>query len=917
MELREIIEEIASNARNMSTGTHNWKGMVFQSHVYDGMSKPFVSTTHARKKKKFPTVVIWRLRDGSVRYSWFNLILHELVGSDSTSEKNTGIEGRYVHTYYTKELICFNKEQSEAIVSGTYDSMHDKFSDIFSEDLAIFLIYRDKFDGNRYKKVIENKDWYFYIRSEDYRKMMEVLEAKGFDTHISHTEPEGDEWLRIYCVNRGAKYWNYRSIQARDHSYMVKKALQGIVDTFEADLDPADRYAIDNELKVETDLRILYYDIETDDSTREIDMEKNPILSIGAVNDLGEEFWKCTKDEKSMIEWWADVSMHYDIIVGWNSYSFDAEYIYERGKKYRIFWKPHFRKMRLGHVDLMKRIIGTMAKFIQVRSYKLDDIGYQFVGERKVTYEGRIIDLFNNDRKKLKEYNLWDCHLVKKIDEKMGITKLMVALCEWTGTFPTMFRPTKAMSGVSVSKLLDMYVLRNARGTGIHYPTATWDDKDKTKFLGGLVMEAVPGIYKDVYILDFKSLYPTVVWTWKISPETIRYDDKTEERLVKSAQPGVWFYKDHRSMFPHLIESLMQARRTYKNMMLDCEPHSPEYDKYDVMQNVAKELNNSMYGVLGQRGNRYFDINVAGSVTAAGRHLLRKVKEICEEYGIKVIYGDTDSVFITGLQGMEIHDLVKKINVKVEEHIKEEFGVDESIIELEYEKKMGRFIQVGGKNYACRLTEKDGKEVDEDAIKGLACVKRNTIEFAKREQEKLIHLLLREDNPKEFYINHVSKLRREWFTSIADVNDIVCKTSVSKWPSEYTSTGPHIRVAQKLIDSKREFWPKMQVPYVIVNKALKGEVHVDDYAGEYDRGAYWEKIYKPLQALLQVCFTDYDWGYHLKNVASKPKKPRCPLCGYVVCRCEDEVETKVEEVKPTPKKRGRFIIKKTNHNQLF
>lgn len=923
MDLLEIFQDIVENGKSGKVKIHNYNGKIFQSYIYNDYKLPFIPKPHC-KSRRYPTVIIWRL-ENDVKYAWFDLIYHELVDKFTHVEPFTGQEGKLVHKYLVNNINVFNVEQAETIISGidNYYSLHDKFSDIYSEDRYIMLTYRDKFDDKRYRKVFENFEWYFYILKNDYDKMLEILVDMNRDRFILKVESEGTKWLRIYCHNMNTFEWTHKKDKRKDPSWMIKDAITGMIPTFEADLTPAHRYAIDNEIKIETDLKILYYDIETDDSTKQIDMEVNPILSIGGVDSDERVYWKCSSDEKSLLEWWRDLTRHYDIIVGWNSYNFDGEYIYQRGKMYKIFWKPRLRFCRFGHIDLMKRIIGTIGKFMYLRSYKLDDIAFKFIGERKITYDGRIIDLFNHNRGKLKEYNLQDCWLLKKIDEKMGISKLMIAMCEWTGSFPTMFRETKAMSGISVSQLLDMYILRHARGTDIHYPTAVWDDTDKSKFKGGLVLEPIPGIYKDVHILDFISIYPAIISSWKISPENIRYDCDTDETLIPSALKGIYFYKDRLSIFPHLVESLVSARKTYKKMMFDCEKDSDEYKKFDVMQQVAKELCNSMYGQAGQRGNRYYNHNVAGSITAAGRYLLRLVKEYCEELGLQVIYGDTDSAFVTGLEGITPKTLVELLNAKIDSHLSEKFGIDKSFIELEYEKKMSRFIQVGGKNYACLLSEQDGAVVDKELIRGLACVKRSTTNSAKREQEKVIKMLLREDNDKEFYINHVAKLRREWMTMTAPLEDIVIKTKISKHPKEYANTAPHVRVAEKLIAMKKEFYPQMIIPYVIINKKNHNEVHVDDYCGEYDKLAYWEKILKPLEAVLQVCFKDYEWGYHLHNTAPRKKKPKCPLCGYVKCRCQAEYEDvraaimqeTVEDSKL--KKKGRFIIKDTGFNKSF
>jgi len=668
---------------------------------------------------------------------------------------------------------------------------------------------------------------------------------------------------------------------------------------------------------VDTDVRVLYFDIETDDSTMQIDMDVNPILSIGAVDGDGKTFFKASSDEKKLLWWWYRVCKDYDIYVGYNSYHFDAPYIQTRGRLYNSHWGPSFKPWRAGHVDMMKRIKGSFGKFTGLRSFSLENVSQYFLGKGKVHHEEKIIDMFKTDKAKLKKYNLMDCLLLKELDEKLGITRLMVAMCGWTGCFPTIFKPTQSISGISVSKMLDIFILRHAKDKGIHYPTAYWEDRKGEKYEGGYVMEPVPGLYSDVCVFDFKSLYPTIIWSWNISPENVRRDRRTKEQLIESSN-GIYFYKDREAIFPTLVEELMQARKEYRKIMNGYTEGSTEYTSYDVMQQVAKELTNSLYGAMGQRGNRYFDFDVAGSVTASGRFLLKGVREIVDGMGMKVIYGDTDSVFVTNMGDRKPEELCVELTKMLKVKIQEQFNIDSSIIELEYEKKYDRFISVAAKNYA---GIKDGKK--EPEIKGLDCVKKSTIDRAKREQEELLYDLLNTEKVTGFYLDKMDKMKKHFYNNDPDLKDIIQKTSMSKHPSDIKALQPHHRVALQLIEQKREFYVGMQIPYIITDKKNKGVIHADDYAGEFDRDHYWDRIYTPLKRVLGACFPTVDW-----NQFGKLKKKRTTKkTGTTKKKTTKTVEKKPMKDEPNIVKKGfrirkkksgfKIKIKKTKFNQLF
>lgn len=846
-----------------------------------------------------PLLVVWET-EKTTHYNWYPCLHGALHRQTKTwDDDNFNCAALLVEPYYVKHFDEFSAEQAEAILTGKYYEEHDRFIDVFTDSGMIFKTYRDKYDRKKYDDIVFDFKWYFYIREKDQQKLWGGLDER-LKPRCEILPAEGG-WCRVYCENTG-----YKGYGKKDDASRIREDLEGKVQTYEADLEPATRYVIDNPVKVETNLRILYYDIETDDSQGGIVVGRDQILSIGAIDNDGERFWKATKDEEKLLRWWIALVKDYDVIVGFNSYNFDGEYITLRCKEqFNIFWRPSYKNVRVGHIDLMRRVIGTFGRHTYIGSFSLENLSQMFLKRGKIKYEGRIIDLFNKrGRHKLKEYNMADVELTKGLDEVLGISSLMVAMCEMTGVFPTAFRATENISGMSVAQLLDTFILKRAKQDHIHYPTATWKKNSSERYAGGLVMEPDPGLYKDVCIFDFKSLYPTIIWSWRISPENVK--EKTgfqtnEETITSALDKEVKFYKHRKAIFPILVDELMQSRKRYKKQMNACKMDSVEYKKFDIMQKVTKELTNALYGQLGQQGNRYYSVYKAGSITAAGRALIIRTKELLTEWGYKVFYGDTDSVFVTGLNQTTPSELVTRINDALRDWVKTEFNIDDSIVEIEYEKKFGKFIIVGGKNYAGLLTELDGKVSDSIKHRGLECVKRNTIKIAKRKQEEMLEDMLRTDYPASYFIMWLERLKRDFLSHEPDLEDIIIRTTLTKDPKEYANKTPHVRVAERMIAEQAEFYVGMQIPYVILDKKKKEEVHADQYQGGFDKVYYWERVFRPLERLLKVAFPEINWE---EKFIDKPKKKRA------------KKTTKKKATKKKVKK-GGFIIKKTEHNVLF
>jgi len=901
MGLKNYIHQLILSSKKNKLYQTQFQNLPFQYAVIP-FQKIYFSFPERLVKDKYdiPFLLIWENADkeGIYFYSFADLLIGEVAGRQREPKEFILDENvYYINQYFPKPIEKFDERQMFALLDGSYWGMHNKYSDVYAEMNYLFKTYRDKFDDKRYKQIIKNFDWYFYIEKKDYDKMMRTLQEHA--GMIKKCEEDG-KWMRVYAKYMAGWEWFKRKDAART---LIEK-LDGKIQTYEGDIDPAMRYTIDTNLSIETNLKILYYDIETDDTTNEIVIGKDRILSIAGVDRDGLEYFKCTNNEKTLLNDFTTYIKNYDLIVGYNNYNFDDAYIMDRCRLYKSYYKPHHRDWRIGRIDMMRRIIGTFGRLSGLSRFSLEHVSQHYLGKGKVEKNKKIIDLYKNDRGLLREYNLTDCYLVKELDEKLGVVDLMVAMCEWTGSFVTLFKPTYNVSGVSVSQPLDMFILRKAKKEEIHYKTATWKKNEEDRYEGAHIFEPNPGIYKDVHIFDFKSLYPTIIWSWRISPENLKRrvgGFQIKEDIIRAAN-DIKFYKYRKAIFPLLVQELMTARKEYKALMTKCNADSTEYKKYNMMQLVTKEITNALYGQIGQRGNRYFDTSVAEAVTSAGRFLLKKTKTLCEEMGLSVIYGDTDSTFVTGLK-FKPEYYINEINRKLKGILKEEFNIDESIVEMEYEKKLSKFILIMKKNYTGLMSELDGEPVDRVLIKGLECIRKSTINIAKKAQRHLIETILRNDYSINYYINMINKMKEDFYKNDPPMDELVLKTSISKYPHEFKVTKqPHVRVAEWLISNNLEFYVGMQIPYIIVDKKNRVEVHPSKYEGVFDKDYYWQRIYSPLMRILSVCFKDHDWAQYDTIEADKRE------------RRKKRVKNKTRQKKMF---KGKFVIKEGNYNKLF
>jgi len=633
-----------------------------------------------------------------------------------------------------------------------------------SNGAILHIFGRDK-DGNAHKIDVSGYKPYFYAPVQQ----AETLPAIGgsiVDTERIYHTIKGQELRRIYTIHPN----DIRDIRSRyqhfeaDIPFGTKFMLDfDIKSGIEVDDKRTDCYSIaPKDLKYKSKLCIA--DIECEDHRGFPEPERDAIIAITAWDSFSEKYItyfhadiesykvsdthevKVYKTELEMlnafIQYMIDVDP--DIITGWNFIDFDLPYILKRmaaigADPTRMARLPgkisdRFDKLR-GRVifDLLMAYKRIHVAEGQEVSYRLDAVAEHQLGEHKVKYDGNLTDLRKSDPKKLVEYNWKDVELCVKINNKNKIIDFYREISMYVGC--------PLDKTLNSSSVVDFYVLRQVVGK---YVLPSKGNIDLDQFQGATVFEPYSGLDEYISVFDLKALYPMSMMTLNASPET-----KDPNGELHSPN-GVRFKKSPDGLTRTIISNLLKERDEKKRLRNTFTSGTPEYELYDMQQNVLKVIMNTYYGVSGYPKFRLFDRDIGGAVTSTGRAIIEYSKKIIEENGYKVAYGDTDSNFVK-IPGTSTEDIIEKA-IAVEKQLnesyagfaKETLGADVSYFSTKFEKLYKRYYQGGKKKrYAGNLIWKEGQVVDKIDIVGFEFKRSDSSKVTKEVQQKLITMILR------------------------------------------------------------------------------------------------------------------------------------------------------------------------------
>lgn len=513
------------------------------------------------------------------------------------------------------------------------------------------------------------------------------------------------------------------------------------------------------------------------------------------------------KDEKELIESFIEIVKNYDpdIIAGYNTDLYDMPILRERAKKLKVDISPlsrdnsgitlsrraRFTTARLigrVHIDIFNFVFNILSPLLQSEQLTLKNVSHELLGDTKLDMEyEEILQAWDKGHEldKLARYCLKDSELVYEL------TKMLLPdieeLTKITGQ--SLFDTSR----MPYSQLVEWYYIKKSKEQNRVIPNQSKFDeikeRQKITYEGGFVKEPEVGLHKGIAVVDFASLYPSIIATYNISIDTLNCSC-CKDNGYKVPEFSYWFCKNNKGFEAQAIEELLIERLKLKEELKKYDPLSHEYILLDTKQRALKTIINASYGYYGYPASRWYSKECAESITALGRYWIKEVLKKAEEKGFHAIYGDTDSAFLkVGDKKGEIEQFIKEINQSLP-------GLMRLDLEDFYVK--GLFVprETGGvakKRYA--LLDENGKL----KIRGLEVVRRDLCRYARQTQQEILKLcLIDEDIEGAFkYLNERIRALQE---NNYEVKDLVVYEQLSKPVEEYKLISPHVVAAKRLLE---------------------------------------------------------------------------------------------------------------------
>jgi DNA polymerase-2 len=531
-----------------------------------------------------------------------------------------------------------------------------------------------------------------------------------------------------------------------------------------------------------------------------------------------------------------------DVLTGWNTIDFDLTVLQ------RI-------AMRLGHPLQLGRDTGALrlrkaegyfgsgqasvpgrlaldgidllrGAFVRMDDYSLDAVAREVLGEGKAVagdVRDRIAEIVHNYRHDLPAFALYartDARLAYQIVERLNLIPLAFARSELTG-----MTPDRVAASIASFDFLYLSELERQR---IVAPSVRGDDSRVfAAQQGGHVLEPIAGLYPNVWVFDFKSLYPSIIRTFNIDPLSYVATDSAADDLIRT--PGGAFRRG-RAILPRLLDDLFPRREAAKKA------------GDDVAANAIKILMNSFYGVLGTPACRFYNPALANSITGTGRELLLWSKQWFEEAGFNVLYGDTDSLFVlSGIEDPQTalaqgRELAVRLSRKLSEYIAERWRVT-SQLELKFEKLYAKLFLPRARHSTRGASKRYAGLVHGHGtvqFVGMEVVRRDWTALAKQVQREL-YLRLFTDRPVDVYLADIVEQVRSGKLDDA----LVYRKNLRKGAEDYTATTPpHVAAARKSTLGSGKL-----IAYVMTTA---GPEPIDNVQHPIDREHYVVKQVKPV-----------------------------------------------------------------------
>ena len=732
------------------------------------------------------------------------------------------------------------------------------------------------------KVLVEQQEVVFFIPDNQVSAAERLLQSQNIYVRFADAKLKNFQNQSVICCYFNSLKDYYRAIKILKSSQIV---------TFEDDVRPIDRFLMERfikgsvwvkgEIHTRSDFRLLKKaklkpnnEFKPNFKLVSIDIECNGdgvLFSIGLVGDGIDKVLMIGRPEPTaeldyQINWCEDEidllsqfeteiqRIDPDVLIGWNVIEFDFSVLHARAEALGISLKlgRNKEKMRLREgnftrITIPGRVVVDGIDTLKNATYHYDSFSLANVasielGEEKlISTDNRleeIIRQFNEEKLSLANYNRQDCILVLRIFEKLKLLDFAVVRSQLTGlelermggsvaAFTNLYLPLLHRSG---------YVAPNLGDHGLSFDSP-----------GGYVMSSQPGLYQNILVLDYKSLYPSIMRTFCIDPLGLIEGLKKPDNAIEGFNQAQFSRTEHH--LPELIRELAATRQIAK-------------DKDQPMLSQAiKIIMNSLYGVLGSKGCRFYDPRLSSSITLRGHEIMQTTKQWIEEWGYEVIYGDTDSTFVRLDDDLNSHDcneigtkLAKKINKCWQIKLLQDYKID-SFLEIEFETHYSPFFMptirgktTGSKKRYVGKVEKNG--ASKLVFKGMETVRSDWTELAHKFQTELFEILFSENYSPQLIVQAFDRYVKKLYAGEFD-SSLIYRKRLGQHLTDYQKNiPPHVKAAkQHLADNPHLAFQRGQIiEYVYTPSGA------EYYIGEhnYDYSIYVNKQLLPIAEMIVV-----------------------------------------------------------------
>ncbi len=584
-------------------------------------------------------------------------------------------------------------------------------------------------------------------------------------------------------------------------------------------------------------------------------------------------------NEKDMLSKFLDILNDYDpdILVGYNINNFDLPYMIKRlevlelpGNLGRDDKRSFSKKMQNSHMhSITGRVVVDPYEilkrdpWVKYRRYDLGTVSKAILGEDKVEMDGirEMHELwYGANTKKFIEYAKKDSELVLRLVIEKHMLDKFFELAKISGLLLQ-----DALGGQSQRhECRLLHEFRDANFVMTCKPDEMELQKrklqrEKLGLKGALVLEPEVGFHKDggTIVLDFTSLYPSLILTYNICPTTLLLND--EPKPCFDSPTGARFVKHEtkEGIMPKILRELIETRKKVRKEISN--EKDPERRRIlNAKQLALKDMANSLYGYTGYIRARLYVLDVASVITAFGREIITKTKMLIEEkYPVKVIYSDTDSVFIkTNIKDL---DMAWVFGKEISDFITEALP---GVLELKLEKIYKSFLILTKKRYAGWSFEKEGDGwKDKIEMKGIETVRRDWCELVSESLTDALNIILKEGDVQKAS-KHIRGVIKYLFEGKIPLEKLTVVKGISRALDRYDGVQPHVELAKKIKARDPSKTPVVgeRLQYVIIkgNQMLSKRAEDPDFVRKnnlkVDTQYYLEnQLLPPLERIFEVC----------------------------------------------------------------